>query len=316
MRDWLKISHHQHSGHLRPHEHTSYLPLAILVVLVGVVMAIYSAPAFSAASPGPESGSIGISGTIPKVPPKVAATINVPSPQKHFSVSPITVSGTCPAKTLVEIYKNDIFAGSTPCDDNGTYSIEIDLLFGQNTLIAKVYDVLNQAGPDSNSVTVFYDVLPAQSAALSPFNFGDKQLLLNTDAVYRGVFPDQMLNVPISIIGGVSPFALNVEWGDGTHKVIPRGDNLVFNAAHAFKKPGTYKINLEATDSHNNVAFLDVAAIVNGQPAVIAGSGTTKSHMNKFLVLWPMYASATTVVFSFWLGERREKRVLRAAVTA
>ena len=316
MRDWLKISHPQHSGRLRPHEHTSYLPLAALVILVGVIMAIYSAPAFSAASPGPESGSVGLSGTVPKAPPKIAATIDSPNKQQHFNTSPVTVSGTCPEKTLVEIYKNDIFAGSTPCDDNGTYTLQIDMLFGQNILIARVYDVLNQAGPDSNSVTIFYDALPSQSAPLSLFNFGDKQLLLNTDAVYRGVFPDQMLNVPISIIGGLSPYAINVEWGDATNKVIPRGDNLAFNASHVFKKPGTYKINLQATDSHGSVAFLSVAAIVNGQPSPIINSNTSKTHLNKFLVLWPMYASATTVVFSFWLGERREKRVLRSVITA
>jgi hypothetical protein len=313
MRDWLKISHHKHSGRLRPHEHTSYLPLALLVAVVGVLLAIYSLPALSQASTpytGPEAGSVSVTGTLPKPPPKVGATITVPSKGQRFSISPITVSGTCPENTLIEIYKNDIFAGSAPCEDGGKYAVQIDLLFGQNVLIARDYDVLNQAGPDSSPVTVFYDALPSQTAALSLFNFGDKQLLLNTDAVYRGVFPQQQLNVPISILGGTPPYALNVQWGDSSNKVIPRGDNLAFNATHVYKKPGTFQISLQATDSHENVAFLTVAAIVNGQPPVLAAVTNNKTPVNKLLVLWPVYASAATIVFSFWLGERREKRVL------
>ena len=315
MREWLKISHHSHSGRLRPHEHTSYLPLAILVCFVGVLLAIYSLPVLTEASTpytGPEAGSVSVTGTLPKAPPKVAATIGSPSNNQHFNTSPITVSGTCPENTVVEIFKNDIFAGSTPCEDGGNYQIQVDLLFGQNVLVARVYDVLNQAGPDSNSVTVFYDGLPGQAAPLSLFNFSDRQLLINTDAVYRGVFPDQQLNVPISILGGTSPYALNVEWGDSSNKVIPRGDNLVFNASHVYRKAGTYQISLQASDSRGAVAFLTVAAIVNGQPPVVAGI-TPKSPVNKLLVLWPLYVATATIVLSFWLGERREKRVLMHA---
>jgi hypothetical protein len=313
MRDWLKISHHRHSGRLRPHEHTSYLPLTVLVAFVGVLLAVYSLPIVSSASTpytGPEAGSVSVTGTLPKPPPKTAATIAVPRQGQHFATSPITVAGTCPQNTIVEVYKNDIFAGSAPCSDEGKYEVQVDLLFGQNVLVARVYDVLNQAGPDSNSVTVFYDALPSQSAALSVFNFSDHQLLLSTDAVYRGIFPDQQLNVPISIIGGSAPYALNVQWGDLSNKVIPRGDNLVFNASHVYKKPGTYQISLQASDSHGAVAFLTVAAIVNGQPAVLAASGSSKTPVNKLLVLWPVYAATITIVISFWLGERREKRVL------
>jgi hypothetical protein len=313
MRNWLKISHHQHSGRLRPHEHTSYVPLAILMVVVGLLLAVCSVSALP--DPPPQEGSVGLTGTVPKPAPKVAATILSPNRQQHFSTSPVTVSGTCPAGTLVEIYKNDIFAGSSPCDDKGSFSLEIDLLIGQNVLIARVYDVLNQTGPDSNSVTVFYDALPSQAASLSSLNFGGTQLLLNTDAVYRGVFPDQMLNIPINIIGGIPPYAVNVEWGDSSNKVVPRNDNLTFNAGHVFKKPGTYKIGLQASDAQGRVAFLNVAAIVNGQPSAVAATAL-KGPVNKLLVLWPVYVSAITLVFSFWLGERREKRILQTSAPA
>jgi hypothetical protein len=245
----------------------------------------------------------------------VGATISSPTNGQHFGTSPINVAGACPEKTVVEIYKNNIFAGSALCGDDGNYTFKIDLLIGKNTLVARVYDSLNQAGPDSQSVTVYYDALPLQTAPLSLLNLSDHQLLLNTDSVYRGVSPDQMLNVPVSIIGGLPPYAVNVQWGDAGSKSIPRANNLTFNASHVYKKPGTYQITLQATDSQDRVAFLVVAAIVNGQPSPIATT-TKKTPVNKLLVLWPMYVSVITLVISFWLGEMREKRVLKAYIPA
>jgi hypothetical protein len=311
MNSWLKLSHHKHSGKIRPHEYTSYGPLALLLLAVGLALL---GATVSAATPydGPESGSIGLSGTMPGPAPTVAATITSPEQNQHFTNTPISVSGTCPKDTLVEIYKNDIFAGSVECASGGTYSFQIDLLIGKNVLIARVYDALNQAGPDSSSVTVFYDALPAQSASIKPLSFGGSQLLLNTDAVYRGVFPEKLLNVPIDILGGVPPYAVNVQWGDSTNKVISRNDNQTFNASHTYHKAGTYQISIQASDSQGRVAFLSVAAIVNGQPAVVPATTSTKATVNKLLVLWPLYTTAATIVISFWLGERREKHILIA----
>ncbi len=307
MLHWLKLSHHHHSGALRPHEHTSYLPLGLILLGVGFVLIAYTA---SAASPPPEGSSIGLSGVMPGKPPTIAATITQPTNGQRFSSTPMTVSGTCPADTLVEIFKNDIFAGSTPCTAVGTYSLEVDLLIGQNILVARVYDALNQAGPDSNTVTVFYDALPIQAGALTPLDFGGDQLLLNTDAVFRGVFPDKEMNVPIDILGGTPPYAINIQWGDSTNKVIPRNDNLTFNASHIYKKPGTYQVSIQATDASGRVAFLTVASIVNGQPGIANSTTPVAATTNKLLVLWPLYVGAFAVVISFWLGERREKQIL------
>lgn len=312
MYDWLKISHHKHSGRLRPHEHTSYLPLAILVLVVGLVLCACTVSNNAAASsPGPAAGSIGLSGTVYKPAPKVAAAITSPGQQQHFATSPVTIKGTCTPQTLVEVFKNDIFAGSAPCDNNGTFTMQVDLLIGKNVLVARVYDALNQAGPDSAPVTVYYDAVPPQSAELSLLNFGGTQLLLNTDAVFRGVFPGQLLNVPVNIIGGSPPYAINVEWGDSHNSVIARNDNVNFNAGHRYSKPGTYQITIQASDSQGRVAFLMVAAIVNGQPGVTTVANTSKTPPNKLLVLWPLYSILATLVVSFWLGEQREKRVLK-----
>lgn len=302
-----KLLHHSHTGRLRPHEHTSYGPLFALLVMVGLALAISTV---AAAPPGPAAESIGLNGEMPGPPPDTAAVITSPRTGQRFGTTPVTISGTCPKGTLVEIFKNDIFAGSSPCDDSGKFSMDIDLLIGQNILIARVFDALNQAGPDSASVTVFYDALPPQAGALSPLNFGGDQMLINTDAVFRGAFPDKPMLIPITIVGGVPPFAVNIQWGDSTNKVIPRSDNIPFKADHVYKKPGTFQITLQATDSQGRVAFLTVASIVNGQPTGVTSGGATEQNQSRILLLWPFFVSAVAVVVAFWLGERREKHIL------
>lgn len=313
MLKWLKLSHHSHSGKLRPHEHTSYIPLGFLLLLVGFALMSYTNAYSATPYTGPEAGSVGLMGTMPAKPPTVAATIDKPSNGQHFATSPVEVSGTCPKDTLVEIYKSDIFGGSTTCSATGTYTINVDLLIGENKLVARVYDALNQAGPDSNIVTVFYDALPPQSGPTTSFDFGGAQLLINTDAVFRGTFPGEEMIMPVEIIGGTPPYALNIQWGDLTNKVVPRNDNFGFNVSHTYKKGGVYQIGLQASDSAGRVAFLTVAAIVNGQPdpALATGSTNTPTKTNTLLLLWPLYVGLIAIVISFWMGEQREKQVLR-----
>lgn len=312
----LKLSAHHHTGCLRPHEHTSYLPLALLLLLTGGLLAFFTAGMAGAATPydGPEAGSIGLTGTVPGKPPTTAATITIPSNGQRFSTSPVTVSGTCPENTLVEIFKNNIFAGSTVCTSKGEYSLDVDLLLGENILFARVYDALNQPGPDSNSVTVYYDALPPQSDPLTSVFFSSNQLLLNTDAVFRGIFPGKQLTMPLDVIGGTPPYALNVQWGDGKNDVTSRANNTSFKMTHTYERPGVYQITVQASDSQNRVAFLTVAAIVNGQPPISSASTSLddqeRTLLMELLLLWPFYVALVTAVVSFWLGEQREKHLL------
>jgi hypothetical protein len=212
----------------------------------------------------------------------------------------------------VELFKNDIFGGSTACTTTGTFSMDIDLLIGQNVLTAKVYDALNQPGPDSNKVTVFYDAVPAQASGINSLDFGGPQMLLNTDAVFRGTFPGQEMSMPIDIIGGTPPYAINIQWGDANNKIVSRADNTTFTVQHTYQKAGIYQISVQGSDGNGRVAFITVAAIINGQPDVVTTTATTSSTdtLSKLLVLWPLYTSSVAILVSFWLGERREKSLL------
>lgn len=310
-----KLSPHKHTGRYLPHRHTSYASLAFLTMLATIVVTMFTTSVL-AGTPytGPDAGAIGLSGKVAEPPPTVAAVIIRPTNGQHFSATPITVSGTCPKDTIVELFKNDIFAGATPCKDDKTFSLDIDLLYGSNALVARVFDALDQAGPDSNTVTVFYDALPTQPAPLNSSNLNDIQLLLRSSPVYRGTFPGQEFKLPLEIIAGTAPFALNIDWGDNKSDLISRSDSSAFSAPHTYARPGSYQVTIKATDAKGRLAFLTVLVIVNGRGETAASSGPTSTPTKlSLLIIWPLLIFLILLILSFWLGERREKRKLQMA---
>lgn len=255
----------------------------------------------------PKSGAIGLEGTISTAPPTKAATITTPSNGASFTNSPITVAGLCPSNTLVKIFDNNVFVGSALCT-NGSYTLQIDLFGGSNQLVARVYDALDQAGPDSNVVTVNYnDAAYAQ--------FGTRVTITSTTA-RRGAFPGDELVWPLLLNGGVGPYAVSIDWGDGTPtQLISLSSTGGFNGSHTYTNAGYYKVVVRGTDKNGTTAFLQLVAVANG--ATQTGDDTSKDKNSKTATLqtevlwWPVLLLIPLLFVTFWLGRRNELYVLR-----
>ena len=301
---------HEHSGRLRPHSHTSYAGLAFLLALCTLLLLAVSWTA-QAAPPAvnPQSGSVGLTGTVKGPPPSQAAVITSPRNGQHTSTIPITVSGTCTTGTFVIVTKNDVFGGATPCE-NGTFSLPVDLFDGLNKLIAKVTDALGQAGPDSTPVEVFYD---APSFNVPGGQAIGRQLFLQTNTPVVGVSPDVNLSRSVTIVGGVGPYAVSWDWGDGQTSLVSQATEGGTSASHAYKRPGNYRVIVRVTDSTGNAAFLQLVTVVNGPAdAYGATNGSGKGSLPGTLVAaWPLVVLAALMVLFFWLGEKREAWKIR-----
>lgn len=270
-----------------------------------------SSLATQAATPAvnPQSGSVGLSGTVRGPAPTTAAVIVSPRTGTRTGTIPITVSGTCPANTFVNITKNGVFGGVTPCDTDGTFSLLIDLFDGSNVLVAKVSDALGQFGPDSAAVNVFYD---APSLNLPGGSTG-RQLFLEVSTTVLGVNPGQEAGRSATIVGGVPPYAVSWDWGDGNTTLVSQGADGQVASKHVYDRPGTYRVILRVTDAQGNGAFLQMITVVNGP---VNSSGGTKGEglgalPGILLTAWPLYLLALVMVIFFWLGERREISKLR-----
>lgn len=286
-------------------------PLVLLAIAVGMTLGIVVIqPEIGHAAQ--EQGSVGLEGRISSPAPTTAATISIPRSGQAFSTLPITVSGICPNGLLVKLFKNNVFAGSAQCN-SGSYSIIIDLFDGQNDLIARVYDALDQGGPDSNTVTVTYGAnKPGFTSRVS----------LTTTIAKKGANPGQVLTWPIAISDGVGPYALSVDWGDGkTPDLISRQFPGDFNIQHVYDKPGVYNIIIKATDKNGGVAYLQLVGIANGPLGQDTGTSSKDGSNNnapqqpKVKILWqPAALLIPFIIATFWLGKKYELHMLRKKI--
>jgi hypothetical protein len=249
------------------------------------------------------SGSVGMQGTISSPPPARGATITTPGNGAVVTVIPITVSGLCPSNVLVKVFSNNVFVGSAPCN-NGSYTMQISLFSGQNDLVARVYDALDQSGPDSNVVTVTFN--DAQFA-----QFGT-HVTLESPYAERGAPPGQEITWPVLLTGGTGPYAISVDWGDGSPTdLISQGTTGTIILKHTYKSAGVYKVIVKATDKNGGTAFLQLT----GQATGATQSNTKKDGGNSVVrvevLWWPALAMLPLIFAAFWVGQRHELFSLR-----
>jgi hypothetical protein len=213
------------------------------LILVGLLVVLWSlclAQGTQAAAPqpqNPQNGSIGLEGAVTGSPPTQAASITLPRDGTTVTNLPVTVSGICPNGLLVKIFKNNVFSGSVQCN-NGSFSIQIDLFGSTNEIVARVFDALDQQGPDSNIIKVTYPV-----GNFSILN----RVSLTSSYAKRGSNPGETLTWPITLSGGTGPYAVTVDWGDGkTADIISQAFAGNFDIKHAYDTPGVYSVIIRA----------------------------------------------------------------------
>ncbi len=248
------------------------------------------------------SGSaVGVQGTIPSPPPTTGATIGTPSNGAVLTTTPITVSGLCPNSLLVKVFANNVFVGSTVCS-NGSYVVQVGLFSGRNDLVVRVYDALDQAGPDSNTVSVtFNDSKLAQ--------FGG-HVNLSSSYAQRGAAPGTELVWPVILSGGTGPYAISADWGDGTPTdLLSIATAQTIDLKHTYKVAGIYKIIVKATDKNGTVAYLQLVGQATG--AIQTTANNNQSIVVKQVVWWPSLITLPLIFAAFWIGRKHKMVELR-----
>ncbi len=300
------------------HGDTSYGLLLALVLVVGGILLAASLSTHAADACGGGgftqcTGSYQVDAVVPPARPGRPAIITSPTNGQTFSTDPVTVSGTCPSGSLVKIFTNGILVGSVICSASGQFSVPVDLVIGSNSLTALPFNALDQQGPSSPAVNVTFNQ-PAGALGFST------QLLLQSVNYYRGVPPGTAVTWPITIVGGTAPYAVSIDWGDGTTDVITRLAPGPFTVTHTYKEIGTgylgtFPLIIRASDASGHTAYLQLTTLVNS-----AMFGTTnaapKTKTNTLLIIWPIWIVILLMILSFWLGERREKHIMEKRLGA
>ena len=136
-------------------------------------------------------------------------------------------------------------------------------------------------------------------------------------------------NVPVTLImsGGTSPYAITINWGDGTTSTILRASTSASNIEHTYKwinaTVGSYTVKIQATDAAGHVAATQVPTTLrnpryHGPASTIANNagltGLLTAIRAWLWLLWPAYIIIILMLISFWLGERKQLDEDRAEV--
>jgi hypothetical protein len=174
------------------------------------------------------------------------------------------------------------------------------------------YNALDQEGPSSPAVVVTLNQPPGGLGFSS-------ELIIQSTSYYRGSEPGQEVVWPIELVGGQAPYAVSIDWGDGTTEVITRLTAGPFTVKHTYQKVGgylgSYPLIIRAADAAGHTAYLQLTTIVNSPKG---GTGTSKPTdvITGQMLLWPIWVVLFLMVLSFWLGERREKHVMTKQLEA
>jgi hypothetical protein len=291
------------------HPATVFGLLCVGVLLVGA--------SFKASASGPtDTVTFGVHGRIPAAPLTEPAVIVNPTAGTVFTQIPITVKGTCPDNSYVKLYRNDVFSGVSVCNSNA-FSVQTDLFVGNNDLLPKVFNITDDEGPAGTSVRVIYSppqpVVPAETPSGSTVK-PTQPFVIKSDYLNKGYLTGQKISWTLGLSGGTPPYAVHVEWGDGTSDNYALKSSNDFTIDHVFSKPGDYIIVLNGTDGDGAHATLQLVAIVNSElvsksspvASITIPPGFLSGLKNWLWLAWPAYATVVLMTVSFWLGEKQE----------
>jgi hypothetical protein len=268
--------------------------------------------------------------------PTGPAVITSPGDGDRFKDVPITVIGTCPTDTYLKLYRNDFFSGTTLCTTDGNFTLDTDLFPGANKLDAKIFNLTDDEGPAGIPVTVYYDVPQQPTGSVSqPQTPASPQnpvtpatttsapvtpLTIKSDYTYRGYKVGQTIEWSFDISGGVPPYAVNIDWGDGTNSLLSQKEPGRATVSHRYKqvgngKNGSFKVKTTVSDSEGRKTFMQLFLIIvpSGVPGFVSNTLPSGPHINAswLKLIWPAYLVVLLMALSFWLGEREELSELK-----
>lgn len=331
----LRLTHRSHTGKKLHKSHTSYPLVAVLLLMVGVLLVASSLQVWAA--------DVTVTATANGQPPIMAAQILSPQNNDHFTDSQVPVSGTCEAGFYIKLYRNDIFSGAGLCSTGGTFSITTDLFAGRNDLQARTYNIADNEGPRSNTVTVFYDLpvepepnppttTPGQNPGSpdTPHKPGGRPdasapFYLSTEYFFRAAYTGQKITWDFEIFGGSSPYTAYAVWGDGYSDMKREINGNNFTVEHIYNTNKNsrefFQVTIKVVDANGYSAQLQLISIMN-DPNVITGAlvrpndpsplVSTKIFSGILKLAWSAYGVLVLMGVCYWLGERRGVSVTEA----
>lgn len=325
----LRLVQHGHTGKLIHHRHTSHLALIVILLIVGLFL--LASESISRALQITSVGTVSISAVVPGTAPVIGATITSPTDgTKLVDLDAVEIMGVCAKGTFVVIKNNGNLVGSTLCTDAGIFVLQIQLQSGENILSALNYDNLNQSGPSTPSVTIYVTKTIKTEEVVAP-------TLPDNPSIIPGVGPDisgcdiykladlsvggevriavvciprlfesgQQQTLGFLVWGGSPPYAINIDWGDGSEDTLSSLPTQVYKTeTFSYENAGVYNITFRLKDKDGKTAIVQTAVQVTGKAKTFFATLTDDIlYKSWFDTPVPFYLMAVAVTLGFWGGD-------------
>jgi hypothetical protein len=135
-------------------------------------------------------------------------------------------------------------------------------------------------------------------------------LLGSAQHYYQGADAGTSVSWNISVAGGVAPYKLTWEWGDGKSDTTNAGTTGTVTMQHSYSKAGIYQVTVRVSDAAGGQALLQLVVVVNG-PVTSASLGQSTGDPGNLIAVWPLLSVTTLVVLSLWLGEHHVTAIFK-----
>jgi hypothetical protein len=275
----LRLQPHHHSGRRLPRHHTSYAAMTFMMLVTGVLLIGVSLSSEAATS----------GGNISYPAPKIPATITSPAAGVVLSSQPVLVRGVCEPAMVVEIDAGGKNSGSAQCNPDGNFELNIALISGANTLQARTFSLDGLEGPASGPVSISLK--------------GNSPIILSSSSLRLSPKAGQSVSWGLEIKGGQAPYAIRIDWGDGSTSVVSQSAAGNFSPQHTYHSAGAYTVRAAAKDAAGHAGYLQELSLTN---SYAASPKVKPAGLPNLALAWPIYVAAGLMLLSFWLGEKFE----------
>lgn len=332
----LRLQHHSHTGKRLHHHHTSYR--ALLLVMAVTALSIGTIQKVAA-------DDIAVSATVPAATLSMPAQITSPLPTDVIISAQVTVSGTCQVVvngTIVVIERDGNAVGSAPCQSNGTFSLPLTLVVGQNVLVPRSITGQGIQGPDGAPVTLTWTLpvppdpgsepstgggatapIPSGTGSQGGQQSGVLQITPTNDGVLNYQV-GQSTTLTFEIKAGETPYTLVIDWGDGSplELVIVSSPGTV-SFSHIYTRTGFHVITVKGTDNAGTESTMQIVSATSfaapvtviGGPQIGVGGLFSAFESPITRIIWGLYLALAGLVVALWLV-MPQQRVLSHVVVA
>lgn len=280
--------------------------LGLVVIVAGILPA------------GAVASSYQVQATVPYPAPSQAAVFDPGYDGSTVSNAQVTLTGTCQVQNpadVVVIVRGSTTLGSTVC--NGTFSLQVMLVEGSNTLVARTFNASMVAGPDSQPITMTLQLPPSvtptpdsPAPTAPPSTPAEVTAATNSGAAadltatprepFSVLSNTNEITVNLRVGGGNTPYTITLNWGDGSiesHVVDQPGE---YSFSHSYQKNAAYVIRGMVRDVLGASTSFEYA-VITGKPTASAGgesAGGSSGASVSFMDILRKYAILVAVIGS------------------